>query len=146
MSARVRRTTMLAIVAVVLCWPLVHLGLVAQARIDPWEFFGWAMYSKPATRVQVRVEVERDGQTKPLRPMGAMRRQVEAFARTRTALGSFASPAPLLAAVFESDQTIDSVVIVLRDVQLDLDSAYLVGEEEPERFERPPRAGQGMGP
>jgi len=138
MSARVRRTMMAGCVLLVLFWPLVHLGLVAQAGVDPWEFFGWAMYSKPAARVQVRVEVEREGQTKPLRAMGEMRLRVQAFARARTALGSFASPAELLAAVFESDETIDAVVIVLRDVQLDLDSAYLVGEEEPQRFERPP--------
>ncbi len=138
MSARVRRTMMAGFVLLVLFWPLVHLGLVAQAGVDAWEFFGWAMYSKPAARVQVRVEVEREGQTKPLRAMGEMRLRVQAFARARTALGSFASPAELLEAVFESDETIDAVVIVLRDVQLDLDSAYLVGEEEPQRFERPP--------
>ncbi len=138
MSARVRRTMMAGFVLLVLFWPLVHLRLVEQAGVDPWEFFGWAMYSKPAARVQVRVEVEREGQTKPLRAMGEMRLRVQAFARARTALGSFASPAELLEAVFESDETIDAVVIVLRDVQLDLDSAYLVGEEEPQRFERPP--------
>ncbi len=138
MSARVRRTMMAGFVLLVLFWPLVHLGLVAQAGVDAWEFFGWAMYSKPAARVQVRVEVEREGQTKPLRAMGEMRLRVQAYARARTALGSFASPAELLEAVFESDETIDAVVIVLRDVQLDLDSAYLVGEEEPQRFERPP--------
>jgi len=128
---------MAGIVALVLFWPLIHLGLVAQARVDPWEFFGWAMYSKPAARVQVRVEVERDGVVKPLRAMGEMRRRVRAFARERTALGSLASPAVLLRSIFESDETIEAVVITLRDIQLDLDSAYLVAEDERLRFARP---------
>jgi hypothetical protein len=136
-SVQARRTAMAGIVALVLFWPLAHMGLVAQAHIDPWEFFGWAMYSKPATRVQVRVEVERGGEVKPLRAMGEMRRRVRDFARARTALGSFASPTDLLAAIFESDGTIETVGIVLRDIRLDLDSAILVGVEERLRFDRP---------
>lgn len=137
MSPRVRRNSMLAVVLLVLVWPVVHLGLVALTRVDAWEFFGWAMYSKPATRVQIRVEVERGGQAKPLRAMGELRRRVEEYARARTALGDFSSPADLLAATFASDASIESVVIIERDVQLDLDSAILIAKDEWLRFERP---------
>ena len=78
---------MLAIVAFVLVWPVAHAGLVARYGIDPWEFFGWSMYALPAPRIQVRVEVERGGETYPLRAMGDLRRRVRAFASRRTAFG-----------------------------------------------------------
>jgi hypothetical protein len=43
MSGSFRRRVMMAIVAFVLAWPVVHVGLVARYRVDPWEFFGWSM-------------------------------------------------------------------------------------------------------
>ncbi len=136
MSGRTRRTVMAGFVVLVLLWPMIHLAIVSQARIDPWEFFGWAMYSQPAQRVRVRVAVEREGETRPLRAMGEMRRRVRDFARARTALGTFASPEKLVAKIFASDETIDAVVLALRDVRLDLESAYIVAEDERLRFGR----------
>ena len=137
MSSEARQRAMVGILLAVLLWPVVHLGLVARARVDPWELFGWAMYSRPAARVQVAVDVERAGRLVPLRAMGEMRRRVGDYARARTALGRFARPDDLLTAIFESDPSIEAVEVVLRDVSLDLDSALLVAQDERLRFERP---------
>jgi hypothetical protein len=127
---------MLAIVGLVLVWPLVHAGLVARYGIDPWELFGWSMYALPAPRVQVRVDVERGGETRPLRAMGARRQRVKAFARRRIGLGTFASPEPLARALLSEDATLDAVVIVTREISLDRKSARLVARDERHRFER----------
>jgi hypothetical protein len=136
-SGSVRRAAMVGVVTLVLLWPAAHLALVARDGIDPWELFGWAMYSQPAARVQVRVDVERAGALEPLRAMGTMRRQVEAFARSRTTLGRLASPDELLATVFASDASIDAIELVLRDVKLDHESALLIGNDDRMRFARP---------
>jgi hypothetical protein len=136
MNGSIRRKVMLAIVAFVLVWPVVHVGLVARYRLDPWEFFGWSMYALPAARVQVRVEVERAGEIRPLRAMGAMRRRVTAFARRSTALGAFAPTASLAREVFAADATIDAVIIVTREVVLDRASAMLVARDVRHRHER----------
>ena len=136
MSGAFRRKVMLAIVAFVLVWPVAHAGLVARYRIDPWEFFGWSMYALPAARVQVRVEVERAGETKPLRAMGVMRRRVTAFARRSTALGAFAPTAALAREILAEDSTIDAVIIVTREVVLDRTSAMLVARDVRHRHER----------
>ncbi len=138
MSSEARRKAMVGIGVAVLVWPFVHLGMVAQARIDPWELFGWAMYSKPAARVQVAVDVEREGRLVPLRAMGLLRRRVGDYARARTSLGRFARPDDLLTAIFESDPSIEAVELVLREVSLDVGSAFLVAQDERLRFERPP--------
>lgn len=135
---RIRRRLLGAITLGVLVWPAVHLGLVARYGIDPWELFGWAMYARPPARVQVAVEVERGGVTRPWRPMGADRRRLEAFARRRTALGRLASPEPLAGHVFAADAAIDAVTIVLRSVELDPGTARLVARTQRRRFEREP--------
>ena len=136
MSGPVRRRIMMAIVAFVLVWPLAHAGLVAGYRLDPWEFFGWSMYALPAARVQVRVDVERDGQTLPLRAMGDMRRRVKSFARRRTALGALVSTEPLAREVLAADSTIDAVIIVTREIVLDRASTLLVARDVRHRHER----------
>lgn len=145
MSGGARRSVMAGIAALAVLWPAVHLGLVANAGIDAWELFGWAMYSQPEARVQVRVDVERAGELEPLRAMGDLRRQIEKFARSRTTLGRFASPDRLLEAVFASDASIEAVELVLREVELHPESAMLVAEDERIRVPRS-RSGHGDSP
>jgi hypothetical protein len=127
---------MAAIVLLVLAWPLAHAGLVARHHLDAWEFFGWSMYARPAARVQVRVDVERGGETRPLRVMGERRRRVQRFARRATAFGRLARAEPFAREILEWDPTIDAVTIVTREVVLDRDTAMLVGHETRHRFER----------
>jgi hypothetical protein len=127
---------MSGVVAFTLLWPLAHAGLVARYRIDPWELFGWSMYALPAARVQIRVEVERGGETQALRPMRAMRRRVRDFARLRTALGSLASTEPLALAIFAEDPTIDALTILTREILLDRESTHLVARDEAYRHDR----------
>jgi len=131
-----RKKTLVGIAIAVVVWPVIHLTLVARAGIDAWELFGWAMYSQPEARVQVRVDVERDGVVEPLRAMGTLRRRIEGYARTRSTLGQLASPDDLLEAIFASDASIDAVAFVLRRVELDPESAMLVARDEQVRFER----------
>ena len=134
---RAMRVRAIGVVAgAVLLWPLVHLALVARAQIDPWELFGWAMYSQPPARVQVRVDVERGGETKPLRAMAGLRDAQVGFAQSRSRLGTLASPDRFVGQVFASDATIDAVVIVMRRVRLDRVTARLVADDESLRFER----------
>jgi hypothetical protein len=143
MSGSLRRRVMLAIVAFVLVWPVAHAGLVARYRLDPWEFFGWSMYALPAARVQIRVDVERGGETAPLRAMGDMRRRVQAFARRRTALGTLASTEVLAREILAGDSTIDVVIIMTREITLDPESTRLVARDESHRHERDRSKGTG---
>lgn len=137
MSGRSRRAAMATIVTFVMLWPLAHLALVARFGTDPWEFFGWAMYSLPAARVQVRVEVERSGRTEAWRVMGAPRQRLRDYARRRTALGRLASPATLAASIFAEDPEIDALRIVLREIRLDRASSRLVTNDQRIEFDRP---------
>jgi hypothetical protein len=127
---------MKTIVACVLLWPLVHATLVARFRIDPWELFGWSMYALPAARVQVGVEVERDGESMPLFATLEQRRRIRDFARRRTALGELASSASLAREILAEDDSLQAVVVRMREIRLDLYSARIVAHEEQERYAR----------
>jgi hypothetical protein len=120
---------MRGLVVVVLLWPVAHRFLVETREIDPWELFGWAMYSEPAARVQVRVDLIRDGRREPLRAMGPLRDAVRAFARRRTILGTLAAPDALAARVLASRPDADGVVLVLRRVRLDPRSRMLEAQD-----------------
>jgi hypothetical protein len=44
-----------AALALLAVWPLAHAALVARYHIDPWRFFGWAMYSTPKLPVRISI-------------------------------------------------------------------------------------------
>ncbi len=46
--------------ALLALWPLVHIAVVARYHVDPWRYFGWAMYSQPKLPVRISV-YERQG-------------------------------------------------------------------------------------
>ena len=129
-----RRRLMRGVVLAVLVWPLIHLVLVARYEVDAWELFGWAMYARPAARVQVRVDVELEGARSPLRAMGETRQAIRDYARRRTALGRLAPPDALARSVLESRPDVEAVWIVLRRIELDRRTALLVGVESEIRF------------
>lgn len=137
MSGPLRRRMMATLVIAVALWPVAHAGLVAVYRTDAWELFGWSMYALPAARVQVRVEVERDGESRPLRAMGRQRERVLAFARRRTALGELAPTARLARQIFEEDATLEALTIFTREISLDPRTARLVARDERHRHRRP---------
>lgn len=137
MSRATRERAIVGVAAAALLWPLVHLALVIRAQIDPWELFGWAMYSQPPARIQIRVDVERSGEAGPLRAMRDLRAAQLEFARRRTRLGRLASPDVFVAKIFASDEAIEAVSIVLRRIRLDPDTARIVAEDEALRWERP---------
>jgi hypothetical protein len=127
---------MVVIVAAVAIWPIGHAMLVARFEVDPWELFGWSMYTQPAARVQVAVDVERGDERKPLRAMGALREQVTAFTRRRAALGTLTSSRSLADVVFGEDPSAEAVIVTIRRVRLDPHSALLVATEAEHRHER----------
>jgi hypothetical protein len=127
---------MAGLVGFALLWPIAHAGLVARFGIDPWELFGWSMYATPAARVQIRIEVEREGESKPLRAMGELRQHVQDFARRRTALGSLASTEPLAETILALDPTIEATTIWIREILLDPITTHLVPRERAHRHDR----------
>lgn len=54
MTGALRCRLAVGILAFVLVWPPVHHVLARTLDLDPWSFFGWAMYSVPNLKTAVR--------------------------------------------------------------------------------------------
>ena len=47
MSTRVKTLIAVGLLCMVGGWPPIHRALVWRFELNPWEFFGWAMYAAP---------------------------------------------------------------------------------------------------
>lgn len=140
MSLAAKQRLVVAVLALLALWPLAHRTLVAQARVDPWRFFGWAMYCTPKLPVMVQLIAEIGRARLPLvaetlpRPT---RRAVQTLGRQRALWGTFARADAVAARILADRPDLDAIEIVLRHWYLD-PATGLIGEA---RFKyRYPRA------
>lgn len=61
-----KQRLVVALLGLLAVWPLVHAGLVARYHIDPWRFFGWAMYCTPKLPVRVSIYERRGDARVPI--------------------------------------------------------------------------------
>ena len=123
MSARrVRRIVAAALVLAVL-WPAVQHAIARQWGSDPWELFGWAMYSVVHPRIQLELAVRVDGEEHALRPAG-------------TALGRLVSEEAFARGLMEAHPDWDAVVLRMHHWRLDAETARLAVEVEERVVER----------
>ena len=100
-------------------WPPVHYALAALYDFDPWNFFGWAMYAVPDSRVDLRVAVIEEARARVVELSPGLREQARAYAERRSALGRLAPPDRLAEAVLAEWPEVDAVVIGIRKLVLD---------------------------
>jgi len=55
MRFRAKRRIALAVVGFLAVWPLVHHATVRALDLNPWNWFGWAMYTTPPASFRFRV-------------------------------------------------------------------------------------------
>lgn len=136
MSARrVRRIVAAALVLAAL-WPAVQHAIARQWGSDPWELFGWAMYSVVHPRIQLELAVRVDGEEHALRPAGTQGEQVRRWLRRRTALGRLVSEEAFARGLMEAHPDWDAVVLRMHHWRLDAETARLAVEVEERVVER----------
>lgn len=62
MSYAIKRAILLAVLVASAVWPAAHYFVVRRYKLSPWNWFGWAMYTQPAERLQVHA-ISPDGTT-----------------------------------------------------------------------------------
>ncbi len=60
MSYRAKQRVVAGALVVLALWPLAHVALVRALDLNPWNWFGWAMYTTPPKRLTASV-VDPDG-------------------------------------------------------------------------------------
>ncbi len=130
------------VAALLLClalWPIAHRTLVVRARLDPWRFFGWAMYCTPKMPVMVQLIAQQGAARIPLateslsRPL---RDAVNRLSRKRALWGTLQNPDRVGARLLAEQPDADAVEIVLRHWYLDAASATIKEQRYKYRYDR----------
>lgn len=138
----VKRRLVIGALAVVTMWPLAHRALVAWFALNPWKFYGWAMFCIPNPRTFAAL-YEFDGDRPiPLRP-GRLRaedeRAVREYAAQWQMLGRL-TPRSSIAAIahrlLDEDPHLQRVGVIVTQLTLDATTARIAPRQEAHVYER----------
>lgn len=119
----------MVLLLLVAVWPLVHRMLVAKYDLNPWKFFGFAMYCVPTLEPQLRLYVDYGGRVEELDlsppHLAPVRFEVEAFKHDRGILGNLATPERVAQALFDVLTRIEAVEVEVIDPYFDLETSRI---------------------
>jgi hypothetical protein len=128
MTLAAKQRLVVAALAVLAAWPLAHRAVVARYGLDPWRFFGWAMYCTPKLPVRIELRERRAGAVSEIAtrdlPRDA-RRAASKLKKRRALWGTLASPAGLAAALAASRPDAEGFEIVVERWYLDPATAHI---------------------
>lgn len=135
-----KQRLVVAALAVLAVWPLAHRALVVRYDLDPWRFFGWAMYCTPKLPASIALfAIEQDVRTPvELRSLPRReRRAVHALRRRRALWGRLASADRVGAILLAARPQAQAVEVVVTKLYLDPRTATIGTHVETHRYERP---------
>ena len=140
MTLAAKQRLVVAVLAVLAAWPLAHRALVRRYDLDPWRFFGWAMYCTPKLPADVYLFTIENGvrtavPVDELTP--AHRRSVYALRARRGLWGTLASPSRAGAALLAARPNAAAVEVVVSKWYLDPTTATIATHDERYQFTRP---------
>lgn len=142
MTLAAKQRLVVGVLAGLAAWPLAHRLLVARYDLDPWRFFGWAMYCTPKLPAEVHLFAFENGERVevPLASLGdPQRRAVDSLRDRREVWGRLASPARAAAALLDARPAAAAVEVVVEKWYLDPATASIASRVEPHRVERKPK-------
>lgn len=125
MSLAAKTRVACAMLSMLAAWPLCHRALVERYDLDPWRYFGFAMYCYPKTDVavgfyEIRAGKRRNIPASALPP--AVDRELRRFRMQRRARGS-AHPDRIDARMREAFPQLGELLIVVVTKGYDRDTA-----------------------
>jgi hypothetical protein len=123
-----KQRLVVAVLAALAVWPIAHRALVVHARIDPWRFFGWAMYCTPKLPVMVQAIATHGRARIPLSTATLppeLQRAVYRFSHRRAQWGTFERPDALGARLLAHQSDADAIDISVRHWYLDAPTATI---------------------
>jgi hypothetical protein len=119
MRLAVKRRILLAILGTLAVWPIVHGWVVKRWDLDPWRFFGFAMYAVPATYQWVHEFELHDDREVSLHSnkfeQEALRLHINLM-RQRAVLGDLIEPNELAEALFAERPEMSGLKVLLHRV------------------------------
>lgn len=134
-----RRTAVVAVLAWVALWPLVHRALVARYELSPWKLSSFAMYSSPHPPILVALLVPSDGRLVPLDETALptlARTELDRFRVERHVLGRLREPDDLARTVLAARPELPTLLIVVQRTWLDPATAHVESASEQYGYDR----------
>lgn len=129
MSYARKQRAVIGMLLVVAFWPLVHRALVARYDLNPWKFFGFAMYCVPTLEPQIRLHVDYGGRIEALDPsprhFARVRFEIEAFKHDRGIWGDLATPDRIAQALFDVLTRVEGLEVEVIDPYFDLETSRI---------------------
>lgn len=116
MSSALRRRLAAGLLVAVMAWPGIQHVLARSLELDPWAFFGFAMYAVPNLRVNVRAAgLAEDGGEPDWNaiPVSSYR-LLNDYAEARARYGLLLPPDALADQLFERHPQIEALLIRVR--------------------------------
>ncbi len=139
LSPRTKARAWLMALAALTVWPVLHFSLVERFELNPWKFFGFAMYCRPTLPVRTTIEVIEDGRSVAVRidqMPGPVRGALRDFSRNRSVLGTFREPEPVADWIFRIRPQADEVRIEVRHARIDPETGLIVEDRYPYAYRR----------
>ncbi len=140
------RAALFGLVAL-LAWPPLHYGLVERYELNPWKFFGFAMYCRPTLPVQLDIEIVERGRVAqlPVRDLPLpLRAACRRFAIDRSVLGTFREARPLALLLLRACPWADAVRIDVRHPRIDPTTGRIVETHYPSEYRRAPASSRAV--
>lgn len=134
-----KQRLVVAMLAVLAAWPLAHRALVVRYDLDPWRFFGWAMYCTPKLPATISLFAIEDGVRQPVEIRSLSRdgrRAIAVLRRRRSLWGTLASPDRAGQALLAARPDAEAVEVVVSKLYLNPTTASIDTHVETHRFAR----------
>jgi hypothetical protein len=119
-----KRALILSLLGLLALWPIAQRILVETHAIDPWELWGWGMYTRPHL----------DGDVRAFGLPGdrALERsdEVKRFQLARQHLGRLASPRDAAAELLAAHPELEAVRFIATQLVLDPSTDRIIAREE----------------
>jgi hypothetical protein len=129
LPTRVKERIFVAVLAVLVVWPLAHYALVRSQHIDQWRFCGFAMYCRPAYIPKLQfggtIGDQPLSQDRLRAALGSESARVDRFIARRKLWGDLARPDDLASLILERIPELQSVTITLLSTGLEPGADYL---------------------
>ena len=149
MTLRVKKRLVGSLLLVLALWPAAHRALAHTYGMNPWKFFGWAMYVTPALPADVglfKIVDDRLVEIDPGRLPPGREDDLIRFLMWRKYAGSMVRPDRYARAIFEVRPDLDTIAIVMTDRVLNPKTAKVEVRRYGYRYHRDPTSPEDRGP
>lgn len=124
---------------VLITWPIIHIFLVNKYDVDPWELFGFAMYTTPhKIDVQLSIHTPKNKKAAIASPLSDnLRSQFNDFIDKRSVLGQFHRPDELCKNILRSNKAFIQVTIKIDTIRLDGKTGMLTSTVKEYHYQQP---------